>query len=215
MKHLLKEIVNRITDNLLGKSINGSENGRTSRLTQDGGSHTSQLSPRSSLCNHDDLMDQYKKLLNAVNTEIDEKKDQHRHPSQSNIISQKKPFVYVSDDEQQQQQSHDTSPISSMKRIESTSFTVDHIPSNSTKHHQQLNEEQRHIHGMTKPAIIKKKNSSNKDDMQDYDNLENLTKTKRKTKAEQKVKRNIQKRKKKTNIFLSRKRTIIIKPKKN
>ena len=35
MKQLLKEIVKRITDNLLGKSINSSETGRQSRLTQD------------------------------------------------------------------------------------------------------------------------------------------------------------------------------------
>jgi hypothetical protein len=36
MKQLLKEIVKRITDNLLGKSNNGSETGRQSRLTRDG-----------------------------------------------------------------------------------------------------------------------------------------------------------------------------------
>jgi hypothetical protein len=41
MKQLLKEIVKRITDNLLGKSSSGSENGRQSRLTRDGsGSHS-------------------------------------------------------------------------------------------------------------------------------------------------------------------------------
>jgi hypothetical protein len=36
MKQLLKEIVKRITDNLIGKSNNGSENGRQSRLTHNG-----------------------------------------------------------------------------------------------------------------------------------------------------------------------------------
>jgi hypothetical protein len=36
MKQLLKEIVKRITDNLLGKSSNGSETGRHSRMTRDG-----------------------------------------------------------------------------------------------------------------------------------------------------------------------------------
>ena len=36
MKQLLKEIVKRITDNLLGKSSNSSETGRQSRLTRDG-----------------------------------------------------------------------------------------------------------------------------------------------------------------------------------
>jgi hypothetical protein len=36
MKQLLKEIVKRITDNLLGKSSASSENGRQSRLTRDG-----------------------------------------------------------------------------------------------------------------------------------------------------------------------------------
>ena len=35
MKELLKEIVKRITDNLLGKSMNSSETGRQSRLTHD------------------------------------------------------------------------------------------------------------------------------------------------------------------------------------
>ena len=35
MKQLLKEIVKRITDNLLGKSMNSSETGRQSRLTQE------------------------------------------------------------------------------------------------------------------------------------------------------------------------------------
>lgn len=35
MKQLLKEIVKRITDNLLGKSINSSETGRQSRLTHE------------------------------------------------------------------------------------------------------------------------------------------------------------------------------------
>ena len=33
MKQLLKEIVKRITDNLLGKSCNSSETGRQSRMT--------------------------------------------------------------------------------------------------------------------------------------------------------------------------------------
>lgn len=99
MKHLLKEIVKRITDNLLGKSTSGSETGRQSRLTQDE-SQSSQLSVRSSLCNHDDLMDQYKKLLNAVNTEVKDKNGNHNHseisPHQTPKTKHQKPYVYVS-----------------------------------------------------------------------------------------------------------------------
>jgi len=40
MKQLLKEIVKRITDNLLGKSSSGSETGRHSPLTRDGSHHS-------------------------------------------------------------------------------------------------------------------------------------------------------------------------------
>jgi hypothetical protein len=63
-----------------------------------------------------------------------------------------------------------------VKRVESTSFSVDYIPSRSSKHHHQVNEEQTHIHGITKTtATTKKKRFPNK---QEYDNLENVTKTK-------------------------------------
>jgi hypothetical protein len=71
-----------------------------------------------------------------------------------------------------------------MKRIESTSFSFDYVPSTSTKNHQ----EQTHIHGITKTGTTKKKKSSNKREIQEYDNLENVTKTKQKPKIEQKVK---------------------------
>jgi hypothetical protein len=40
MKQLLKEIVKRITDNLLGKSNSGSETDRHSHLTRDGSHHS-------------------------------------------------------------------------------------------------------------------------------------------------------------------------------
>ncbi len=75
-----------------------------------------------------------------------------------------------------------------MKRIESTSFSFDHIPSTSTKPHQQINQEQTHIHGITKTGTTKKKKSSNKREIQENDSLENLPKTKQKPKTEQKVK---------------------------
>jgi len=75
-----------------------------------------------------------------------------------------------------------------MKRIESTSFSFDHIPSTSTKPHQQINQEQTHIHGITKTGTTKKKKSSNKREIQENDSLENLPKTKQKHKTEQKVK---------------------------
>ncbi|CAF0997942.1 unnamed protein product, partial [Didymodactylos carnosus] len=64
MKQLLKEIVKRITENLLGKTGNGSEGGIGLSAI---GSQSSEISTRSSLINHDELMDQYQKLLTAVN----------------------------------------------------------------------------------------------------------------------------------------------------
>ncbi|CAF4751853.1 unnamed protein product, partial [Rotaria socialis] len=62
-------------NNLLGKSGENSPTEQRTRLTLDG-SHSSPLSARSSLCNHNDLMDQYKKLLNAVNSESTDRIDQ-------------------------------------------------------------------------------------------------------------------------------------------
>ncbi|CAF4209541.1 unnamed protein product, partial [Rotaria sp. Silwood2] len=166
MKQLLKEIVKRITDNLLGKSSNASETGHLTREE----SHSSQLSTQSSLCNQADLMDQYKKILNAVNTDVN------------------------SDDEQQQ--ISDTTPVPLMKGVESTLFSVDHIPSRSNKHHQQINEEQTHIRGITTTTTTtttKKRKSPSKQTIQEYDNLENINKTKRKLKTEQKkIKNNYQ-----------------------
>jgi hypothetical protein len=67
-----------------------------------------------------------------------------------------------------------------MKRVESSSFSLDYIPSRSSKHHQQVNEEQTHIHGITKTTTTKKKRISNQRQDQDYDNLDNITKTKHK-----------------------------------
>lgn len=87
-----------------------------------------------------------------------------------------------SDDEQQQQS---PTPISSIKRFDSTPFNIDHIPSQLNKHHQQINQEQTHVHGLT--SSTKKKKPTSKNGHQDYDNLDNVTKTKRKTRAEQKV----------------------------
>jgi hypothetical protein len=89
-----------------------------------------------------------------------------------------------SDDEQQQ--SNGTTPVPLMKGTESTSYDLDYIPSTLGKHHKQINEEQAHIHGNT--ATTKKKKAPSKRDIEEYDNLENITKSKRKTKSEQKVK---------------------------
>jgi hypothetical protein len=82
MKHLLKEIVTRITDNLLGKSNTTTpvdtvrpspeETPSVSRSQPISMSHDfcfkSQISARSSLCNQADLQDQYEKVLRAVNS---------------------------------------------------------------------------------------------------------------------------------------------------
>ncbi|CAF2761299.1 unnamed protein product [Rotaria sp. Silwood2] len=215
MKQLLKEIVKRITDNLLGKSSNASETGHLTREE----SHSSQLSTQSSLCNQADLMDQYKKILNAVNTDVVEKKTDikslhtgsgqmkkttSRDSSQSDISNRlpsttknHKPYVYVSgNSDDEQQQISDTTPVPLMKGVESTLFSVDHIPSRSNKHHQQINEEQTHIRGITTTTTTtttKKRKSPSKQTIQEYDNLENINKTKRKLKTEQKkIKNNYQ-----------------------
>jgi hypothetical protein len=89
-------------------------------------------------------------------------------------------YHYLKNSDDEQQQSTDTIPIPLMKGIESTSLGLDYIPSKSHKHHQQINEEQTHIRGT---ATTKKKNYSTKREIQDYDNLENLTKSKRKPKV--------------------------------
>ncbi|CAF4746158.1 unnamed protein product, partial [Rotaria sp. Silwood1] len=207
MKQLLKEIVQRITENLLGKSVDTSTTERHIRFTRDDGSHSSQLSVRSSLCNHNDLMDQYQKLLNVVNTESTDKSDQMKfvldgletdskqikstshHSSRSSLFdhhptstqNQQKPYVYVSgDSEDEQQQSNNITPIPVMKSIESTSFEPDYIPSSSVKYHQHRIEESPNKHAIT---TTKKINISNRNE---YENLERPTKLKRKTTIEPK-----------------------------
>ncbi|CAF4689622.1 unnamed protein product, partial [Rotaria sp. Silwood1] len=220
MKQLLKEIVKRITDNLLGKSNNNSE---PIHLTREE-SHLSQLSTQSSLCNQADLMDQYKKILNAMNTDIVEKKTDikslqvgskqmkkttSRNSSQSDISNHlssttknQKPYVYVSgDSDDEQQQNSDTTSVPLINGLETTLFRVDHIPSTSNKHHQQINEEQTHIRGIT---TTKKRKSPSKQIIQQYDNLENISNTKRKFKTEsKKIKNNYQSEKELTPSSLS------------
>ncbi|CAF3740085.1 unnamed protein product [Rotaria sp. Silwood1] len=220
MKQLLKEIVKRITDNLLGKSNNNSE---PIHLTREE-SHLSQLSTQSSLCNQADLMDQYKKILNAMNTDIVEKKtdikslqvgskqmkkNTSRNSSQSDISNHlssttknQKPYVYVSgDSDDEQQQNSDTTSVPLINGLETTLFRVDHIPSTSNKHHQQINEEQTHIRGIT---TTKKRKSPSKQIIQQYDNLENISNTKRKFKTEsKKIKNNYQSEKELTPSSLS------------
>ncbi|CAF4450112.1 unnamed protein product [Rotaria sp. Silwood2] len=207
MKQLLKEIVQRITENLLGKSIDNSPAERNIHLTRDG-SHSSQLSVRSSLCNHNDLMDQYQKLLNAVNTESTDKSDQMKlvldgletdskqikstsHDSSRSSLfdryptstkNQQKPYVYVSgDSDDEQQQSNNITPMPVIKNIESTSFEPDYIPSSSVKYHQHRIEEQPYRRGIM--TTTKKRNVTNRNE---YENLEKPTKLKRKIKIEQK-----------------------------
>ncbi|CAF1154764.1 unnamed protein product [Rotaria sordida] len=202
MKQLLKEIVQRITENLLGKSIDSSSAERNIRLIHDD-SHSSQLSARSSLCNHNDLMDQYQKLLNAVNTENTNKNDQTKmifneletdskqikttshDSSQSSLFdhhptsttNKQKPYVYVSgDSDDEQQPSSNITPIPTMKSIESTSFEPDYISSSSVKYHQHRIEEQPYRHVID--TTTKKKN--------EHENVEKPTKTKGKIKIEQK-----------------------------
>jgi hypothetical protein len=55
MKQLLKEIVKRITDNLIGKSSNSSETGRQSRLTRDG-SHSVRIKKIDLVVIHFDIL---------------------------------------------------------------------------------------------------------------------------------------------------------------
>ncbi|CAF5165246.1 unnamed protein product, partial [Rotaria magnacalcarata] len=169
MKQLLKEIVKRITDNLLGKSNNGSENGHLTRE----GSQLSQSSHRSSICNHGDLMNQYQKIMNAVNADTVEqnpafksldtgletgsrqlKKSYSRDSTQSDISNRdppttknKQPCVYVSgNSDDDQQQISDSTPVPLSKGTGSASFSVDRMQLTSTKQYQQVDEEQAHIH---------------------------------------------------------------------
>lgn len=66
------------------------------------------------------------------------------------------------------------------KHAHPTSFNLD-----SNQYYQQVDEEQAPIRGLARET--KKKNPTSELDSQGYDNLENLTKPKRKAKAEEKV----------------------------
>lgn len=81
MKQLLKDIVKQMTEDLVEKSLNSSRSDRVAFPSPPRPS--SQISVRSSLCNQNELIDQYQKILSVVNTV----------PTHSN--------------EQQQQQQHD------------------------------------------------------------------------------------------------------------
>lgn len=83
MRQLLKEIVRKITDNLLGKSLTDSS---PERQIHDESRSTS---ARSSICNHQELMDQYERLLNAVNTPIEE-------PTKPVETKKSNAYVYIS-----------------------------------------------------------------------------------------------------------------------
>ncbi|CAF0964107.1 unnamed protein product [Adineta ricciae] len=160
MKQLLREIASRITGNLFGKSNNNSPTDRRSvPIYED--SHSSQYD-RSSLCNHDDLMEQYKKLLTAVNTENTDQNDRMKSmmdeletdlkksqitsprlcppdlfPNQIVEDNKQKAYVYTSagsDDEPSQ--SDNISPIPFTKSVESTSAELHYIPSSSVEQHQ-------------------------------------------------------------------------------
>lgn len=104
-------------------------------------------------------MNQYAKLLNAVNTK---KNDPKETETTKPINTKQKPYVYISgvcfiinlifeffsffkdsdDEQQQQQQSTGIAPIPYTKGIQSTSFELDYIPSTSVKHHQHKIEDQ-------------------------------------------------------------------------
>ncbi|UJR31845.1 hypothetical protein I4U23_019321 [Adineta vaga] len=193
MKQLLKEIVNRITDNLLGKSSNGIEIDRQSRGTQSE-THSSQVSARSSICNHADLMDQYQKLLNAVNAGISEKKNETKssHVRLDNQLEQtkktssqldlpnqiptttksQKQYVHHSEhsDDDQQKQTKRTTPVPLKKDVHSTSFELV-LNSPTTTNHHYLPPDERQFR--------------RQQDIQNYDNLENIAKSQRKHKVEQ------------------------------
>ncbi|CAF1536499.1 unnamed protein product [Adineta ricciae] len=200
MKQLLKEIVNRITDNLLGKSTNGIETDRQSRGTQSE-THSSQASARSSLCNHNDLMDQYQKLLSAVNAGILEKQNEARLSDLrlDNEVEQtkktsstldlsnhippvtrnQKPYVHHSphSDDDQQKQTKRTTPVQFKEEVESTSFQLNlHSPPTS---HRRSPTDRKPIHRHESTAPRTKKSSSQQD-IQNYDNLENIAKSQRK-----------------------------------
>ncbi len=118
-------------------------------------------------------MDQYKKLLNTVNTNRtspiksanNELETNSKSTHQQPINNKQKPYVYISgvyfsqnslcfcfivwifkdsDDEQQQQQSNSIKPIPYTRGIESTSFELDYIPSTSVNYHQHKIQGQTH-----------------------------------------------------------------------
>jgi hypothetical protein len=90
--------------------------------------------------------------------------------------------------DEEQQQSLTVTPVSSIKRVESTSFSLDYVPSRSNKHYQQVHDEQIHANGTTKIIGTKKKRSHIQRQDQDYDNLDNITKTKHKVEKEMSAK---------------------------
>ena len=69
-----------------------------------------------------------------------------------------------------------------MKRAESGSFGLDYLPSTASKQHQQGNDHQRHDRGMNKKDLAPSHRQT-----QNYDNLENMPKGKRKSKTQPKV----------------------------
>ncbi|CAF3687443.1 unnamed protein product [Adineta steineri] len=198
MKKLLKEIATRITGNLYGKLANNSSLDRHTLLTYDD-SHSSPYD-QSSLCNHDDLMDQYQKLLNAVNTgninrnnfikplinrfEIDSTQLKTTNSprvstlslldDQISIEDKQKPYVYVSggSEDEQQQQSKTISPIPYMQGIETTSLELSYIPSTSVEHHQYKIVQDLHIHNT--PIVTREKTSGTKQEYHHYQSEEDL-----------------------------------------
>lgn len=69
-----------------------------------------------------------------------------------------------------------------MKRVESASFGLDYPPSTANKHHQHGNDDPRHGHRTKKKDMAPSQRQSD-----EYDNLENITKGKRKGKSQTKV----------------------------
>ena len=81
-------------------------------------------------------------------------------------------------------------PIPLTKSTESTAFSADYIPTKSSEYHQQITEELAHIRGIT--AVPKKiKHFPIKRETHEYDNLRNMTKSRRKIQIEQKVLRDL------------------------
>ena len=94
MKQLLKDIVKQMTEDLVDKSLNSSRSDRV--IFPSPPRPSSQISVRSSLCNQNELIDQYQKILSVVNTVPTHSTEQQRQKQQDDQEERKGTFDDIS-----------------------------------------------------------------------------------------------------------------------